>query len=93
MGQSTAILHKKSKVIKTRILGLKIWTSELKIINYFSKFMSGCLSVRISLEKHRSIIINKFATNIPLVGLYRYNPTPKSNEKEVSVTVGRTLVR
>lgn len=55
--------------------------------------MFGCLSVRISVEKHRSIIINKFATNIPLVGLYRYNPTQKNKDQEVSVTADQTLVR
>lgn len=93
MGQSTVKLYEKSKVKTITISGLKSWTSELKIINYFSKCTSGCLSVRISVEKYRSIIINKFATNIPLVGLYRYNPTPKNNDQEVSVAAGRTLVR
>lgn len=93
MGQSTVILYKKSKVMTITILGLKIWTSGLKIINHFSKCMSGRLSVRISVEKHQSVIINKFATNILLVGLCRYNPTPKNNDQEVGVTAGRTLVR
>lgn len=88
MSQSIVILYKKSKMMKIKILGLKIWTSGLKIINTFSKCMSGCLSVRISVEKHRSFIINKFATNIPLVGLFRYNPTSKNNDQEVGVTAG-----